>query len=165
MIIRLLHPQDAKEYFTLRLKALKDHPEAFASSYEEEAKQTHKKYKERFQTAATQTFGVYEKQLLRGVLTIVPHSHKKLSHKATLTAMYVSPEERGKGFGKSLILHAIEHAKQSGFEQLQLSVTCTNTPAVDLYKKAGFEIFSTEKKALKHNGFYYDEFHMALFLK
>ncbi|GKU81501.1 hypothetical protein NCCP28_08970 [Niallia sp. NCCP-28] len=36
MEIRILHTEDASVYQDIRLEALKNHPEAFGSSYEEE---------------------------------------------------------------------------------------------------------------------------------
>ena len=35
-VIRRLMPDDAGEYRTLRLRALREHPDAFTSSFEEE---------------------------------------------------------------------------------------------------------------------------------
>lgn len=46
---------------------------------------------------------------------------------------------RGKGIGKALFAKSLPVLKAEGFEQYLLEVIQTNTPAVELYRKAGFE--------------------------
>ena len=79
--------------------------------------------------------------------------------------MYVSPDQRGLGIGKSLMVEAIQVANDwTGVEQVYLTVVTTNEPAKKLYASLGFEVFGTEKKALKVSDTYFDEEHMVLFL-
>ncbi|GAA0303600.1 RimJ/RimL family protein N-acetyltransferase [Gracilibacillus halotolerans] len=166
MKIRKLISADADEYFSLRLEALQDSPTAFATTYEEEKNQSAEKYKLSFNnsTQAT-TIGAFKDSQLVGVVTLVKEQHMKLSHRVNLVAMYVKPEERGRGLGKELILTAIEYAKNlGGIEQIYLSVLATNVFAKKLYVSCGFEIFGNDKRALKFNNTYYDEELMVLFL-
>nr|WP_165279931.1 GNAT family protein [Paenibacillus protaetiae] len=51
-----------------------------------------------------------------------------------------------------------------GLEQLHLAVVSGNQPAVSLYEGAGFTVYSTTRQAFKHDGRYWDEHFMALFL-
>ena len=89
----------------------------------------------------------------------------KLRHKATIYAMYVIPEVRLKGVGKSLILEAIGRArKMKGLEQINLGVVVTNIEARNLYRRCGFEVYGVEKHALKLNDKYLDEELMVLTL-
>ena len=60
MEIRLLNPLDAEKYLDLRLGALQNSPEAFASSYEEEKDQPVERYKTRFQSEDSFTFGAFD---------------------------------------------------------------------------------------------------------
>ena len=104
MEIRLLNSLDAENYLDLRLEALQNSPEEFASSYEEEKDQSVEKYKIRFQSQDPFTFGAIESEKLIGVVTLVKEKKLKLKYRANIFAMYVSPEERGIGAGKCLML-------------------------------------------------------------
>ena len=166
MNIRKLNPEDADEYFSLRLEALLDSPIAFATTYEEEKNQSVEKYKVSFENSIQAiTIGAFKDSQLVGVVTLVKEQHLKLSHRANLGAMYVKPRERGSGIGKELILTAIEYIKNmGGIEQIYLSVVATNVSAKKLYVSCGFEIFGNDKRALKYTNTYYDEELMVLYL-
>ncbi|WP_042353984.1 GNAT family N-acetyltransferase [Bacillus rubiinfantis] len=166
MEIRQLTPTDAEEYLSIRFEALQDSPFAFASSYEEEKNQSAEIYKNLFAVPVNAfTFGAFEELELVGVVTLIREELIKLSHRANIVAMYVKPEKRESGLGKALITKAIEKANSlDGIEQIYLSVVTTNIPAKKLYASCGFEVFGTEKRALKFNNTYYDEEHMVLFL-
>jgi len=72
----------------------------------------------------------------------------------------------GNGIGSKMISECIHWCKNEGFEQLELEVVTDNTRAISLYKKFGFEIYSTLKHSMKYlDGTYADEYIMILFLK
>ena len=79
--------------------------------------------------------------------------------------MYVTPEMRGKGVAKSLMHEAIDKARTlEGIEQIYLTVVSSNVAAKKLYTSLGFEVYGTEKRALKIEQTYLDEDLMVLFL-
>ncbi|QNF29937.1 GNAT family N-acetyltransferase [Metabacillus elymi] len=165
MDIRLLKPLDAENYRNIRLEALQNNPESFGSSYEEEKEIPLETYKSRFQSDESFTFGAFENEKLVGVVTLVKENKLKLKHKANIFAMYVSPKKRGIGIGKCLMVEVINKAKDlKGIEQIYLSVVTTNESAKKLYSFLGFEVFGSEKRALKFENTYLDEEHMVLFL-
>lgn len=51
----------------------------------------------------------------------------------------VLAENRGKGYGKALVLGLFEIAKQRGAERMFLEVRASNAPALGLYQSVGFE--------------------------
>jgi ribosomal protein S18 acetylase RimI-like enzyme len=53
----------------------------------------------------------------------------------------------------------------AGLEQVLLSVTNTQTAALDLYRSLGFESFGTEPRALNINGEFIDEHYLVLRLE
>lgn len=164
-MIRRLVAQDAENYLTLRLEALQNSPESFGSTYEEEKDHPIDKYKTRFQSRDSFTFGAFEDGILVGIITLVKEHRIKLRHRTTIVAMYVSPSTRGLGIGKALMNEVIKTAKElEGVEQVYLTVVTTNTSAKNLYTSFGFEIFGTEKRALKLDHSYFDEDLMVLFL-
>jgi RimJ/RimL family protein N-acetyltransferase len=72
--------------------------------------------------------------------------------------MYVSPELRGKGLGKTILLELINRVRDhEGLEQINLTVVSNNESAMKLYESVGFEAYGVERNALKFNEQYYDE--------
>jgi GNAT superfamily N-acetyltransferase len=63
----------------------------------------------------------------------------------------VNPNYHNKGIGKLLCAHSIEFAKQKGYLGIQFNiVVSTNTHAVDLWQKFGFEIIGTTPNGFRH---------------
>ncbi|MFL0554040.1 N-acetyltransferase family protein [Paenibacillus barengoltzii] len=86
--------------------------------------------------------------------------------KANVFGLYVTPEMRGKGIGLALMEELIARAKRmEGLEQLNLTVVSTNDSARRLYASLGFQLYGTERRALKWDGAYFDEDYMALRLE
>jgi ribosomal protein S18 acetylase RimI-like enzyme len=56
-----------------------------------------------------------------------------------VTQVCVLPEYRGYGFGKALLAASARNLTQRKFSALSLTVTEVNTPAVELYRRLGFE--------------------------
>lgn len=54
-----------------------------------------------------------------------------------LEDLFVKPDFRGKGFGKSLLVYIIELAKQRDCGRVEWSVLDWNTPAIEFYKSLG----------------------------
>jgi ribosomal protein S18 acetylase RimI-like enzyme len=165
MEIKALESIHADQYRKLRLEALKNHPEAFASSFEEEKDIPVELYQSRFSSEDSYHFGAFENAKLVGVVTIIKEMKLKLKHRANIFAMYVTPANQGYGIGRSLMVEAINQVKEwEGIEQVYLSVVTSNISAKNLYASLGFKTFGIEKRALKINRAYFDEEHMVLFL-
>ena len=63
----------------------------------------------------------------------------------------VHPERQGQGIGKAMGEHAMIEAVRLGFNAMQFNcVVSTNTRAVELWKKLGFDIAGTLPKAFQH---------------
>lgn len=168
MEIRLLTPADATNYWALRLEALKNHPEAFLTSYEESVIRNHavEQTARNFTAEGNYTFGAFNQDELIGVVTLLQEERMKIRHRANIFAMYVTPSKRGLGAGKALMTAAIQKAKDvPGVEQINLNVTASNHSAKQLYTQFGFQEFGLEKNALKIDGVYYDDAYMVLHLK
>ncbi len=57
---------------------------------------------------------------------------------ASLTALWVDPDYRGRGVGSALVDAVVEWAKGRGFNQVLLWVTEVNENAQTLYERHGF---------------------------
>ena len=167
MEIRILTSfEDAEKYRSIRLESLQNSPESFASSYEEEKGFSIEKFRDQFQLNDSFTYGAFEKNELVGIITLYKDKLYKLSHRAHIGGMYVSPSKRSLGIGKVLMEEAIKKAKGiKGLEQVYLAVVSTNESAKKLYSSLEFKVFGTEKKGLRlENNIYFDVDYMILFL-
>jgi RimJ/RimL family protein N-acetyltransferase len=159
--IRQLGEADAADYRELRLRGLREHPEAFTSSYEEERAKPLEWTLSRVKAGVV--LGAYEGRQLVGVLGLSIEPRAKIRHKGHVFGMYVAPEHAGRGVGRALLAECIARAKHiSGLELLQLTVTDGNDRAKALYEKAGFRQFALERNAMKLGGRHFDKCHMAL---
>lgn len=158
--------EDAEKYRVVRLESLQNSPESFASSYEEEENLSVEEILNKFQSDESYTYGAFEGGELVGMITLYKDELNKLSHRAHIGAMYVSPLKRSLGLGKLLLEEAVEKAKSiKGLEQVYLAVVSSNKSAKKLYRSLGFEVFGTEKKGLRlNNNTYYDVDFMILYL-
>ncbi len=164
MIIRRLYSSDAKGYQELRLKALKNHPEAYGSSYEEESEFSIEVFEQRLSNPDHLTWGAYVDERLAGVVTLITSTRKKTMHNGTIVAMYVDDLYRRHGIGSYLLKHAIIEAKSKSILNLYLTVTTTNLVAKKLYSSFGFVTYGIEKNGLKIDQQYFDSELMVLYL-
>ena len=159
--IRLLTPADAARFRDIRLEALQQNPEAFGSSFEWENGQSLAWFEERI--AQSDIFGAFVDGDLVGTAGFRVQDGPKRSHKGLLWGMYVRPTARHSGLGRRLVEAVVSHASER-VELLQLTVVSENRTARQLYAGLGFVEYGYEKKALKHDGRYYDEILMVRFL-
>ena len=78
--------------------------------------------------------------------------------------MGVLAKYRGQGLGERLIRAAIEAARETGFERIELSVYGRNVPGMALYRKVGFVHEGTRVRGKKLDGEYDDVHMMGLLL-
>lgn len=165
MKIRTLQATDAQSYQDIRLEGLRESPEAFGSTYEREVEFPLELVIERLKPGPSKfVLGAFnDEERLVGVLTFVREDGVKTKHKGNVYGMYVSAEARGMNIGRNLLLALIEKAKQlEGLEQINLTVVSHNEPAKSLYSALGFQVYGTERNALKYGGKYFDEDLMVL---
>jgi ribosomal protein S18 acetylase RimI-like enzyme len=166
--VRRLTEADAAEYRALRLRALREHPDAFTSSFEEDELKPIEWARQRLggRPEAPHDFvlGAFAERILAGILGLSVEPRRKVRHIGEVFGMYVAPEYAGRGVGQSLLDACIARARATGLEQLRLTVTGSNTRAKALYERAGFRAFGLERNAVKVDGRYFDKCHMALAL-
>ena len=159
MLIRPLIATDVALYQPLRLRALQEHPEAFASAFEEEQQFSLEMVANRLQQSSSERYvlGAFAGEELSGLLHFHRWEGLKIRHRASIGGMYVPPEYRGRRIGKALLLDAITRAHTlSGLEDLILAVTVGNERARALYVAVGFTSVAIEPRYLKIGEQYFD---------
>ena len=163
MHIRALAPQDAPAFQALRLRGLKESPEAFASSYEEEVNTPIEEIERRLQLKTDSAiFGAFQGTELCALVGLQRERMAKLAHKSFIWGLYVAPETQGRGVGAQVLRHALSHAATVlGTRQVNLGVSTKNSPAIALYKKLGFVEYGLERGCLFVGGVLQDEYQMV----
>ncbi len=161
-IIKQLTVDDWKIWKELRLEALKNSPESFGSSYEEEVNWPDLD----FQNSLTKSdiFGVFVADSLISCAGFYTLNSAKTRHRDVIWGMYTKEEYRGQGIASALIEKVINHAR-SRVTQLHLTCVTSNLGAVAFYQKHGFKIYGEEPNALKIDTHYFHEYMMLLELK
>jgi RimJ/RimL family protein N-acetyltransferase len=160
--IRRLEPSDAALYRDIRLEGLRKNPEAFGSTFEKEDAQPLSWFAAVL--GDTDIFGGFLDGRLAGVAAYAAQEGSKQAHKAVLWGMYVRDTARKSGLGKKLVAAVLDHARER-VEMVQLTVVSENESARRLYSASGFVEYGYEKRALKHEGRYYDEVLMVNLLE
>ncbi len=71
------------------------------------------------------------------------------SQRLYVNSLAVTPDHRGRGHGRRLLLDMLERTQGDGVEELRLSVRSENTPALRLYEATGFETEDVSRKWCK----------------
>jgi RimJ/RimL family protein N-acetyltransferase len=157
--IRALAAADAEAYRAIRLEALQQVPDAFASSYEEESTRPLEVFRERLAGKfGGITFAAFADGEIAGTAGALREDRLKTSHKLLLVGVYVRPAFRGRGLGEGLVARVLQHARElGGIAVVQLKVACDNRPASALYERLGLSVYGIERKAIKLGERFIDE--------
>ncbi len=174
MRVRELTEADVEAYWAVRLRALREEPEAFGSSYEESKDRPLAEVTARLRVileAGNFLLGAWDgdgqsEERLVGIVAFERAPGRKNRHIGDIFQMYVVSEARGKGYGRALMEALIARAGAlDGLEQHILAVVTSNPAAIALYRTLGFEVYGVQRKALKlGEGHYLDEQLMVLWL-
>lgn len=162
-------PETFPAWRALRLRALKNHPDAFGATWDDYAALSEDEARESFfsrQGPRSRVWGAFAKDgSLLGTVGLFCDSGSKLAHRAHVWGMYVAPEARGQRVGEHLIAEAVAFARNSeGILQVHLAVTSHNASAKRLYVRMGFATYGVEPRVLIVDGVGYDEDLMVLML-
>ena len=164
MLVRRLVPDDAAAYRALRLRALREHPDAFTSSYEDDLQHPLQVSLTRLASPLYTFWGAFQGNELYGMVGLEREQRPKNRHKGTVIGMYVAPEVGNQGVGRALLEALLAHARAGGVASLVLTVTVGNLPAHRLYEGAGFRSFGIEPDAIRVGTRSHAKNHMQLSL-
>ncbi|MEO6624307.1 MAG: GNAT family N-acetyltransferase [Burkholderiaceae bacterium] len=170
IMIRQLLVDDVGPYRALRLRALREFPQAFTSSHAEESGKPLEWSERRLEPDAQRPhdvfMGAFESGDLCAMAGLQGRYRAKERHNATVVGMYVAPQCAGKGIGAALMQGLIARARSMPeLEQIDLTVTGGNGNAEALYRRCGFVEYGRLERAVRVDGEYYAKVHMVLVLR
>ncbi|MGI9280765.1 MAG: GNAT family N-acetyltransferase [Endozoicomonas sp.] len=139
--IRTIKKSDWKTYKEIRLRSLKDSPEAFCNTYEYARKESDQQWQDRCRIKSDQKALPLLAEvdgLVCGVAWGVIHRPEDTT--ANVYQMWVSPDARGLGLGRALLDSIVNWSRDQGMETVTLGVNTTNISAIALYQSMGFEV-------------------------
>lgn len=154
----------------LRLRALRDHPDAFGEPYESAAAQTPAQIYDR---AITMWIGGDNRVFIAltwdlvpiGMLGIRRETRPREQHRMGVWGVYVAPEYRGLGVAAKLMELALNHARSlTSVLQVHLTVVSANQRARAAYERHGFQLWGTMPRAEILGDTVLDYDHMVLML-
>lgn len=132
--IRRLNVDEVARFRAIRLRALRDAPFAFGTTFEEAATWPLEVWSKLFSglVAFVAVVDGYDVGLVRSA------PERGVNDAARLGSLWVAPQARGSGVGASLIDAVVEWARSKGFVELLLEVSDDNVSAIALYDLKGF---------------------------
>jgi ribosomal protein S18 acetylase RimI-like enzyme len=134
-VVEELRNGDGPRLKAIRLRALADAPDAFATTVKEARSWTIESWES--QIEKLQTFiwreGEVDLGMVRG------GQHEGDPDAGCLISMWVAPEARLRGIGGALVDEVIAWARRRGFRRLVLDVGTSNVAARSLYESRGFD--------------------------
>ncbi len=166
ILIRPTRKEDADALRDLRLEALREHPEAFASDYAESAAHPPEHWRERAHDGAGDGSGVLyvavENGRLVGMTGLYLEHCPKQRHSGTIWGVYIRPEARGVHLADRLIAACLDWARSRDVRIVRIGVHTANAAAIRCYLRCGFTVYGIEAESIRANGMYYDEILMQL---
>ena len=134
MVIERLTTGDGERLRVIRLRSLRDSPDAFATTFEEAealAPETWNRQLEHLATFVASAPGA-DLGMVRAM------RDEQSQETAYVISMWVAPEARCQGIGSALLDAVVQWARAQGLTRLLLDVTEANAPAIALYTRKGF---------------------------
>jgi GNAT superfamily N-acetyltransferase len=148
VLVRETTQQDWRALRDIRLAALRDAPDAFASTYDEQAAFTERDWRARIESGGT--FLAYLPEVSASEPVGLAGGYRLTPQVTELVSMYVRPRARGRKVGEALIDAVIGWARDKGATAVHLWVTETNKHARMLYERHGFNL-TGERQPLPSN--------------
>ena len=149
-LIRTFTAEDAAAYRTLRLEALRLHPEAFGAAVEDEAARDAASFAADL-AAPTLVLGAWQADdpVPLGMAGLYADRGRKLAHRGHVWGVYVRETARRHGVARRLMQRLLEAARAGPLDVLLLSVTAGVPGPRALYEDLGFVAYGVEPAALK----------------
>ena len=158
LTLRILTVEDWAAWRDLRIEMLRDAPEGFHADLSEVADWGETEWRGSIRPLPDARFGLFRNGALAGSACFLREKAIKLRHKGWMTAVYVTPELRGQGWGRKLTRAVIDHAR----EHVDVLLTGASRAGAPVYKAEGFVTYGIERDASRVDGRSIDDELMAI---
>lgn len=158
MTIRRADASDVEAFRQIRLEALQVEPSSYASNFEDWVGLSEEEWQTRLSEPVFLAFQGGEPVGLTGLLR---QRSSKLAHRATIVMVYVRKGLRGTGLASGLLNATVDHAREIGIRQLELTVSAEQPAAIRFYQREGFTEVGCIPGGLLQEGREIDEFVMV----
>jgi GNAT superfamily N-acetyltransferase len=139
--VRRLTSDDWRTLRAVRLAALADAPYAYGSTLAREQTFTEQDWRDRLDKAGTLwAVAVLDEEPVGmiGAFPTVPTTVDTVMTTVMLVAMWVHPDQRGRGIGDALVTDVVRWAAETGWSRVVLRVADGNVAARGLFLRHGF---------------------------
>ena len=158
--MRQAGPADWRTVRQVRLAALADSPEAFASTLERERGFGDDEWQRRMQTAAW--FVAWQDAEPAGLVAAVTRPAAGGGTEWHIVSMWASPLARGSGAADLLVRAVAGHVRAEGEHRITLWVADDNARARGFYQRFGFRATGARQTYQRQDGTEFDEQELAL---
>ena len=163
-MIRILTSADHASFRELRLRALQQHPVAFATSAEAWAKASPERTVAFLQDSESPSpnfiLGSFEGDRLTGMIGLRREGRASVDHKGSLWGFFVLPDFRRTGTGRALLKEALARAAGMEMRYVRIVTATSSEAALALFEAQGFERYGLEPDGIKDDDGYYDQVFM-----
>jgi len=138
---RKVSVDDWELFRNIRLTSLQTDPQAFGGNFAQMSEENEESWRKRLSNPDLIYFAAEEKSAFVAIVGAKKESDK-IWH---IISVYTSPEARGHGLAKKLILQTIDEITKAGVNTIQLMVNADQENALALYTKLGFRIIQRMK--------------------
>jgi GNAT superfamily N-acetyltransferase len=138
MQVRQAGAADWEALRELRLRALADAPDAFASTFQKEVAFPEQIWRQRAEGGAG-SVNLIACEEGAGIGMAAIFAEADVPGRMHLVGMWVDPQHRRRGVAKALVEQALRWAEEHRAKEVVLWVADHNIPARRLYERAGFE--------------------------
>jgi ribosomal protein S18 acetylase RimI-like enzyme len=138
--IKRITPEDGAVFKEIRLRALKESPLAFSSTYARESQFPDEEWSRRSSRwngdGGDAMFLAFSEETACGI--VGSYVEQENRERAQVVSMWVDPAYRRSGVGKELVDAVIVWNRSHGVRELMLMVTSVNAGAIAFYERLGF---------------------------
>ena len=140
IVIKRITPESALVFKEVRLRALRESPTAFSSTYERESQFPDEEWVSRAQRWGGQgtdtIFLAFDGGAACGI--IGSYAEPGDRRRGQVVSMWVDPAYRRAGVGKALVDAVVDWNRLLGMREIALMVTSVNSGAIAFYERLGF---------------------------
>ncbi len=150
MTIRRLSESDAPALRALWADGLRRDPSAFLLTEDELLAIPDDRFAADIPTQ--DWFGAFVGDDLAGYVVARRGGVTRLRHTADIGPLYVAPQAQRQGMGRALMQRLLDHLRETGLLQAELTVDAQNTRACALYRALGFSVIGRRPRSVMIDG-------------